>query len=382
MASDDLSDEGILEALRAIPESLRGITWLTTSQLALVAGVTETALNSVLRPLKANCKALQRVMVDKSMPHSAGDKYERTIYYRPYTYMTSVVSNRMNGEEERTQNEASFSVGLRAALGQESLPATPIDAPGPTVIVSADEETSRGSRLAGRKRRSDALADASQSSSSKPKASEAAALERPKSATLERPKSAWIPSFPMAVERFAPFAEDDGSIAYINFAGNKYDKVRLAVVFTPPKKICSSSDPAGLKWEVEYAVWLRGARVREGTLEVVHSSSLHAQIKGILKSSLESHLCVGVNQLAQEGARGEDGGWMVLTEGYRSSKNVRAPSSRWGTYEVGSNKTSDQCTFILEDYGEGEVIRSSSCSGFSESVGGRCKACTGANFQK
>lgn len=84
MASDDLSDEGILEALRAIPESLRGITWLTTSQLALVDGVTETALNSVLRPLKANCKALQRVMVDKSMPHSAGDKYERTIYYRPY----------------------------------------------------------------------------------------------------------------------------------------------------------------------------------------------------------------------------------------------------------------------------------------------------------
>jgi hypothetical protein len=34
----------------------------------------------------------------------------------------------------------------------------------------------------------------------------------------------------------------------------------------------------------------------------------------------------------------------------------------------------------LEDYGEGEIIRSSSCSGFSALEGGSgCKACAGAN---
>jgi len=43
MASGDLSDERILEALRAIPVNLHGITWLTNSQLELVARVTETA---------------------------------------------------------------------------------------------------------------------------------------------------------------------------------------------------------------------------------------------------------------------------------------------------------------------------------------------------
>ena len=100
MASDDPSDEDIFEALRVIPDNLRGTTWLTTSQLALVAGVTETALNAVLKPLKANSSDLQRIMIDKSMPHSAGGNHERTAYYRPYTYMTSVVSNRMKGSED------------------------------------------------------------------------------------------------------------------------------------------------------------------------------------------------------------------------------------------------------------------------------------------
>lgn len=212
-----------------------------------MAGVTETALNSVLKPLKANCMDLQRVMVDKSMPHSVRDKYARTAYYRPYTYMTSVVSNRMKGEKERAQNEASFSVALRAAIGQESLPATPMHAPEPTGIGSDDEESPRSSRAAGRKRSCVVSTDEPKSSSSKPKVAESAAREHP--------KSVWIPSFPMAVERFATFAEDDGSIAYI-IEGSKYDKVRLAVVFAPPKKNSSSSDAAEQKWEVEYAVWL------------------------------------------------------------------------------------------------------------------------------
>jgi len=53
MASDDPLDEDILEKLRVILDIIRMITWLTFSQLTLVPGVTETALNSVLKPSNA-----------------------------------------------------------------------------------------------------------------------------------------------------------------------------------------------------------------------------------------------------------------------------------------------------------------------------------------
>ena len=77
-------------------------------------------------------------------------------------------------------------------------------------------------------------------------------------------------------------------------------------------------------------------------------------------------LSVGVERseiLAEEGEKG-DGGWKL--EVSRFKYNARDPGDRWSAFEVGcKKKKSGQCIYILEDYGEGAIIRSSSCSGFS-----------------
>jgi hypothetical protein len=47
MASNCSSYEEVVAALMEIPNNLRGITWLTVSQLALVAKVSVSSLNDV-----------------------------------------------------------------------------------------------------------------------------------------------------------------------------------------------------------------------------------------------------------------------------------------------------------------------------------------------
>ena len=60
MASS-LSDHGeILAALAAIRNNLRGITWLTIPQLALVANVSVASLNAVLVPLNVGHSTLSQ----------------------------------------------------------------------------------------------------------------------------------------------------------------------------------------------------------------------------------------------------------------------------------------------------------------------------------
>jgi len=49
MASNGSSGAATWTALAAIPENLRGVPWLTISELALVARVSEPTLNSALK---------------------------------------------------------------------------------------------------------------------------------------------------------------------------------------------------------------------------------------------------------------------------------------------------------------------------------------------
>ena len=67
--------------------------------------------------------------------------------------MTSEVNNTMRSQEERDQNDASFSTDLRAALAQGPLLlAQPSDAPGSTDGTPADADEPAYSRLPGQKR--------------------------------------------------------------------------------------------------------------------------------------------------------------------------------------------------------------------------------------
>ena len=99
MASS-LSDHGeILAALAAIPNNLRGITWLTIPQLALVANVSVASLNAVLAPLNADHSTLTMLKIEKTKWRPT--KLSKNVYYfRPYTDITSQVSNSMRENEE------------------------------------------------------------------------------------------------------------------------------------------------------------------------------------------------------------------------------------------------------------------------------------------
>ena len=58
MPSDGVSTQQMLTALASIPENLRGFTWSTISELALVARVPDIALDYVLTSLSKNHKTL------------------------------------------------------------------------------------------------------------------------------------------------------------------------------------------------------------------------------------------------------------------------------------------------------------------------------------
>ena len=210
-------------------------------------------------------------------------KLSKTVYYfRPYTDITSQVSNSMRGNEEQAQNEATFTADLLAALTRESIPATPTSIPGPTLDSPNDGEVSCSSQLSGRKRQSSNVStDELQPSSSKLKPSVAPTPEPP--------------SFPKEVKEFVKISEHDGSTAYLKFADD-YSSIRLAIVFSSPRqRECSNSDEE-LKWEVEYGVVLRGARVKGAAIEATDTASLHLIVEDLLKSPAELKLCVGVER--------------------------------------------------------------------------------------
>jgi len=88
-----------LAALAAIRNNLRGITWLTIPQLALVANVSVASLNAVLAPLNADHSTLTMLKIEKTKWRPT--KLSKNVYYfRPYTDITSQVSNSMRENEE------------------------------------------------------------------------------------------------------------------------------------------------------------------------------------------------------------------------------------------------------------------------------------------
>ena len=90
MPSDGASTQQTLTALALIPENLRGFTWLTISELALVTRVPEVALDYVLIPLSKNHKKLQMLRIEKAQERPNGMQTQSKFvhYYRPYTGMT------------------------------------------------------------------------------------------------------------------------------------------------------------------------------------------------------------------------------------------------------------------------------------------------------
>jgi len=88
-----------LAALAAIRNNLRGITWLTIPQLALVANVSVASLNAVLAPLNVDHSTLTMLKIEKTKWRPT--KLSKNVYYfRPYTDITSQVSNSMRENEE------------------------------------------------------------------------------------------------------------------------------------------------------------------------------------------------------------------------------------------------------------------------------------------
>jgi len=80
----------MLTALAPIPECLRGLTWLTISELAMVARVPEVMLDSVLTPLRKNHKTLQmlRIAKAKEQPNGKQAQSELAHLYRPFNDFT------------------------------------------------------------------------------------------------------------------------------------------------------------------------------------------------------------------------------------------------------------------------------------------------------
>jgi hypothetical protein len=121
-------------------------------------------------------------------------------------------------------------------------------------------------------------------------------------------------------------SEHGGGTAYLSFAVD-YFTIRMAVVFASPKQKEISSSEEELKWVVEYGVVLRGARVKEASLQLL--------VENILEPTAESHLCMGVDRSqipAVESAKGDEG-WNLL--GSKFNGTVRETEKRWGGFEVG-----------------------------------------------
>jgi len=121
MASEGFSVEETLSALASISESLRGLTWLTLSELALIARVPEATLNAVLTPLSNNHKTLQMIRIEKARERPNGKGTRFIHYYRPFADMTVHACHFMGSKAGQAANEASVSVEVCLNMGLGSL---------------------------------------------------------------------------------------------------------------------------------------------------------------------------------------------------------------------------------------------------------------------
>ena len=150
-------------------------------------------------------------------------------------------------------------------------------------------------------------------------------------------------------------------------AVKSYTVLERSVVFAPPKPIYSGETLQ--EWEVDYEVAVRGAVVKQNSIRAMHSSSLHAQVRSVLKAVAGLPLCVGV----RSGSNFREG-LKLFTADMR--QEVRAQDQRWGTFEVGSwSSSSKGCVLILEDCSGVESLRASTCGGFATAKGNICEAC-------
>ena len=199
--------------------------------------MSEASLNGVLVPLRRDHSTLKVLRVEKISCRVLGKQSSIVHYFRPFTAMTSELSNTMRSQEERDQNDASFSTDLRAALAQGPLLlAQPSDAPGSTDGTPADADEPAYSRLPGQKR----LSSSTSSSGTLPLSS------RRKSSETTGSKTPKPPSLPMINDDFVSSAEEDGSIAYIHF-NEDYSLILLAVVCSrrpiPIRAVCLTPLP-------------------------------------------------------------------------------------------------------------------------------------------
>ena len=241
-------------SLAPIPENLRGFTWLTISELALVARVSEVALDYVLTPLSKNHKTLQMLRIEKAQERPIGKQTQSNFvhYYRPFTDMTVHARHFMGSKAGRAANEASISVELRSAISQQA--PTPLQEapqipppPRPTKPGRPADEDQWTRQDEGAKRLK------------RPPVDPFIAADRAQETAAAPKKSPKPPSFPEVVHKYVPFHEDDGSLACLSFV-NGYTVVERSVVFAPPKPIYSGETLQ--EWEVDYEVSVRGAVVK------------------------------------------------------------------------------------------------------------------------
>jgi len=106
MASECFSAREMLTALASIPDSLRGFTWWTISELALVSRIPEATLDAMLKPLSKNHKTFQMIRIEKAKERPYGKSTHIVHYYRPFTDLSVHARHFMGSKAGRAANEA------------------------------------------------------------------------------------------------------------------------------------------------------------------------------------------------------------------------------------------------------------------------------------
>jgi hypothetical protein len=263
----------MFRALASIPDSLRGSTWLTISELALVAQVPENPLDSMLTPLRSKHWNLQKLRIEKASERRDRKGSKTYHYYRPYTGMTVHVGHCMSSREGRAVNEASKSTELRAALAREPSQAVQITMP---TLAESDHAASNdhctrqkwGAKRLKRSADDERPLVLGRSESSKP-------------AKVAASKGPTRPHFPHSAIGYLSQSTKDGGRVYFIFSEDHL-ALEQSVVFAPPRPVGNGG--TAQKWEVYYKVSIRGTLVHQNRIRAVNSSSLQSQIHSMLES--------------------------------------------------------------------------------------------------
>ena len=272
-SSEGPSEAEMFRALASIPDSLRGSTWLTISELALVAQVPENPLDSMLTPLRSKHWNLQKLRIEKASERRDRKGSKTYHYYRPYTGMTVHVGHCMSSREGRAVNEASKSTELRVALAREPSRAVQITTP---ALTESDHTTGNDhcTRQKGGAKRPKRSTDESPFVLGRAESS----FKPAKAAASKGPTR---PHFPHSAIGYLSQSTKDGGRVYFIFSED-YSALEQSVVFAPPRPVGNGG--TAQKWEVDYKVSIRGTLVHQNRIRAVNSSSLQSQVHSMLES--------------------------------------------------------------------------------------------------